>query len=151
MRTAIREASTAACRECGAEGYEVGYRPETRRELLDLGVCLSCWHWLGVVEQRSAHVVVEGFAFRPKPDMPEARALTGGWGLGAGGVVQHFVLADGTLLRCNNVWNRGPVPEAFKGRLPDDARRATAEDLEALDWSRALTHLPRDGVAVADR
>lgn len=140
----VREPSPSPCRECGGEGYEIAWVPETRNRLLELGVCLSCLHWLEVVEERNGHVVVDGHAFRPKEDDPDTRVRTGGWGLGCGGAEQHFVLSDGTLLRCCNVWNRGQVPEHFRDRLPDDARRPTPGERDRLDWSRAITHLPRE-------
>jgi hypothetical protein len=148
----VREPSKTRCHECGVDGYEIDWRAETRARVLELGVCLHCLHWLEVVEAKEMHVVVPcvdarggpgAYAHRPKADEPELRARTGGWGLGCGGTAHYFVLADGTLLLCRNVWNRGDVPPHFRERLPVNARVATLEERESLDWSQAFTHLPR--------
>lgn len=142
--TAVRKPSTTPCTSCGAEGYETHYVPWTTDKLLTLGICLGCMHWLEIVEHRHLHCVIDGWAYRPKADRPDVRRLTGGWGLGAGGTESLIVLADGTLLRCNNMWHRGQVPEIFRRRLPDDARFATKDERENLDWTSAITHLPRE-------
>lgn len=140
----VRKPSETPCTSCGAEGYEIDYRPETVEELARRGICLNCLHWLEVVEARSLHCVIDGFAYRPKADDPDLRRRTGGWGLGGGGTEHRIVLEDGTLLRCNNMWHRGEVPDLFRDRLPDDARFATAEERESLHWDAAITHLPRE-------
>lgn len=138
----MREPSSEPCCECGQEGYELDWVPEARDRLLARGTCFYCDFWLEVVERRDSHVVISGTAWRPCADEPELRARTGGWGLGCSGQEHRIVLSDGRLLRCVNLWRRGDVPEIFRGRLPDDARFATATERKGFDWASAITHLP---------
>ena len=51
--------------------------------------------------------------------------------LGMGGHELSFRLQDGTILKSNDVWYQGPIPEHWRSRFPDNAKRVIQRTLES--------------------
>lgn len=118
----VREPSQSPCKSCGAVGYELNWIPHVREKLEARGMCHTCDIWEEIIDELTRFVVIDGTVWAPKKDNPEWRAISGGWGLGCGGRMHLIERFDGELIKCNNLWCRGNVPEMFRDRIPDNAK-----------------------------
>lgn len=124
----VSDPSETPCKSCGVEGYEMSFIRDTREKLLARGVCFSCNFWEDIIEELPTFLVIDGAVYRSHPDNPELRKIAGGWGMGFGGVTRHIVKFDGEVIESKNLWCRGPVPDLFRDRVPDNARWATKDE-----------------------
>jgi hypothetical protein len=110
------------CSDCGKRDL-LEWIPEVRVQLLELGICHSCLHWVDVLRDMcrilSRTFVAEGTAYTI------GRAYKGG-GFGGSHFTVQWLDTDGEptgrVQETCNLWHRGPVPGHWRERLPDTAR-----------------------------
>jgi len=111
----------AQCRECGEEHFG-NWCEEVSAALVEAQLCWSCFFWLRHVQQAGApnQVRVEGQLYYILPD--NATQVVSA--KGSGGLTFHLKFLDGraeSFVTTTNLWTCGPIPEAFRDRLPDNA------------------------------
>ena len=74
------------------------------------------------------HYVVHPYV--PNPRNPKI--------LGMSGREFTFQLQDGTILKSNDVWSQGAIPERWRSRFPDNAERVIQRTLEPYDIDIAV-------------
>lgn len=124
----VSDPSETPCKSCKALGYELAFIHNTRAQLIARSMCFTCDFWETIIEELPVYLVIEGTVYRALADNPEMRRRTGGAGMGFGGVTHHIVKFDGETIESNNLWCRGPVPDLFKDRVPDNARWANEDE-----------------------
>jgi hypothetical protein len=105
------------CKVCN-KVFHINYIKETRKILLEKGVCLSCYYWQGRLE---------------KKDLPESIIMNGSayWdagfkvngGRGFGGSLWKIKKFTGEVIQTNDLWHNGTIPPHFKDQLPDNAEK----------------------------
>ncbi|WP_299076292.1 hypothetical protein [uncultured Paraglaciecola sp.] len=105
------------CSHCGKRDYPINYGGSSKALMDKYDACFNCGFWFGVVEEKSSHVIVDGVARFACPYVENADKRM----LGHGGDVWTFKMHDGEVIKSNNVWHRGDVPDNFKDLLPDNA------------------------------
>lgn len=73
-------------------------------------------YWSKQASDRSDAVVIDGVHYRIRPDRPNP-----GPGCGYGGRKFTIRFHDGREVRTRNLWYQGPIPPAWRDRLPDNA------------------------------
>lgn len=92
-------------------------------------VCFTCAVWMDKIQNPSVgqeiinghYYIVHPFARRPHNIV-----------LGFGGHEFYIRRFDGTLIKSNNVWHQGEIPEHFRRELPDTADFLTLIDFQNL-------------------
>jgi hypothetical protein len=125
------------CRKCGEQEDTGGYGENTGAELQESKLCFTCnfweekvlWKILGgkLSTSRGTGTVVRHagthYLAYPMATGKDARGF-----LGHGGGLFVFEMLDGTIVKSNNVWCQGPIPENYKGLLPDNTKRILPYD-----------------------
>jgi hypothetical protein len=119
MSTQVQE--TITCTTCGAEatlhyGGETGIRMRTEQ------VCFLCAYWTELIAKDAQNperaVVVEGVHYTIAPDLKPG---TPKHCAGFGGTKYVIQFKDGRLVTSRNLWYQGPIPDRWRGQLPDNA------------------------------
>lgn len=108
---------------------------ETTEIMKEKGWCFicACWqHRLEVLKDEKNWLIINGESrvaksFIPNPTHGQ-RAF-----MGSGGTTQYFRKFDGTLIKSNNVWYQGNVPQAFRNEIPDNAEIITEAQYNELE------------------
>jgi protein-arginine kinase activator protein McsA len=115
------------CKECG-EKINFHFEEKTKERLARLSLCFDCDHWNSLYE--SSLVVKPGDGqsircdnghFMIGPENASRESMFRGFG----GAKFIFVMDDGTRIESTNVWHQGKIPEHWRERLPNNAKRAT--------------------------
>lgn len=100
------------------------YLPLMLRENL----CLSCAYWTDKINHPPVGMeIVDGYCLIVNPYVRRPDNLI----KGGRGKELYLIKPDGTLIKSNNVWNQGKIPDRFRKQLPD-----TASNLRMLDYQR---------------
>lgn len=93
--------------------------------------CFSCAVWFRRIEETpsiiadgSVSVIVDHEAYIAHPFI---EGKLKGF-VGYSGFTFRFQMNDGTVIRSNNVWHQGNVPEIFWKDLPNNAKAITEEE-----------------------
>jgi hypothetical protein len=84
-------------------------------------LCFSCAFWKNKIDNPTPNRQIingEHWIFEPWSDKPLLFA-------GHGGRAFYIMLNDGSVLRSNNVWYQGEIPQRFRDSLPDTAKFIT--------------------------
>lgn len=84
-------------------------------------LCFSCAYWKNKINNPAPnHQIINGkyWIFEPWSDKPLLFA-------GHGGKTFYIILNDGGVLRSNNIWCQGEIPQRFREALPDTAKFIT--------------------------
>lgn len=127
-----REASASrkTCSICGAPMNinEFDTRAIITRKMKKEQLCFSCAFWKDKIDNpvpgreiiNGCHYVFHEWVKTPIPFQ------------GSGGYRYYILKNDGSVLRSNNVWFQGNIPERFKEQLPDTARMITKRAFYAI-------------------
>lgn len=84
----------------------------------DRQLCFSCAFWTDKIENPPAgKEVIGGHHYTVHPTAKRPDNLLRGF-MGKEFFIRRF---DGTLIKSNNVWHQGEIPERFRKQLPDTA------------------------------
>ena len=129
------------CSVCGQEVTDArNYEERTRQEMEEKKLCFSCHFWWGLAHTRlpegTTRVIVGNdhmiaYPWEKHPD--EMR--------GFGGQAFYFRMSDGRIIRSNNVWHQGTIPEQFREVFPPNAIAITKEE---YDRAQPVTISPGD-------
>jgi len=81
-------------------------------------LCFACAFWKHLIDNPVPYrQIINGthWTFNPWSDKPMMFA-------GHGGRAFYIMLNDGNVLRSNNAWFQGEIPEHFRSQLPDTAK-----------------------------
>jgi hypothetical protein len=108
------------CRYCGSPVDLENYNQKLplpqvmKKEQL----CFACAFWKNLIDNPVPYrQIINGthWTFNPWSDKPMMFA-------GHGGRAFYIMLNDGNVLRSNNAWFQGEIPEHFRSQLPDTAK-----------------------------
>lgn len=139
-----------ACSHCGksvtsdpgSSSYETDTSHFIESRLTEImrekSCCFSCAVWFRRIKETpstiadgNVSVIVNHEAYIVHPFMEGG--LKGF--VGHSGFIFRFQMNDGTVIRSNNVWTQGNVPEIFWEDIPNNARRITEEEYNQLTKS----------------
>lgn len=82
--------------------------------------CFTCNHWLEVIERYKSGdlLVIDGTTYHDAGRSSEPRRSF----LGFGGREFQIQTQDGKIIRTNNLWCGGEIPERWRPQLPDNAK-----------------------------
>lgn len=110
------------CAECGVEGYSTAFLNTEEKQRMDRdGLCFDCAFWSLRLEE-GVTFVADGKAYFIGPEGVNVR-----WA-GFGGEKFVIEFLDGRRVETHNLWHRGVVPEHFRARLPNTARRVPRKE-----------------------
>lgn len=118
------------CSLCGKTDDLSNYDPSEYLLLMHKHhVCFHCAFWMDKIQNppvnreiiNGHHYIIHPFAKRPHNVI-----------LGFGGHEFYIRRFDGTLIKSNNVWHQGKIPEHFRKDLPDTADFLTLMDFQKL-------------------
>lgn len=81
-------------------------------------VCFSCAFWIDKIATPPSDFIIAGghyFIIHPCVKRPDNKLM------GFHGAEFYFRKFDGTLVKSNNVWHHGEIPQHFRKDLPDTA------------------------------
>lgn len=111
------------CKYCGSQIHLEDY--DKKLPLIQMmnneQLCFSCAFWKNKIDHPTPNRQIingEHWVFEPWSDKPLLFA-------GHGGRVFYIMLNDGGVLRSNNVWYQGEIPQHFRESLPDTAKFIT--------------------------
>jgi len=112
-----RQIHNLPCKHCG-QLFETCYRYPTNIELKKNNICLSCNHWVEIIDRDKKHIIVNG-----KMYADGGRLVVGDNRIfkGHGGRLFTIDFFDGSKLETNNLWCQGDVPSWWRVMLPDNA------------------------------
>lgn len=106
------------CRECLQPFRSAQFEGEIARRMADETMCFYCLRWTdsaAVVDSpESVRISGRHYIIRPEDaGEDEPRGFAGA----------RFVIRfdNGKVVETTNLWGQGPVPDHFRGRLPDNA------------------------------
>lgn len=113
-------ANIQRCSKCNAAYEQDSFDPRQKLTVLmkQRELCFQCAFWIDKIEKPPEYAeVVNGshFTFHPWNNSPLAFQ-------GSGGHAFYIIRENGSVLKSNNVWRQGDVPERFREQLPDTAR-----------------------------
>ena len=91
-------------------------------------LCFTCAFWKDKINNPLPNrQIIDGahYTFSPWAIQPQTF-------IGHGGQVFHILLNDGAVIRSNNVWCQGEIPERFRSMLPNTARFITKKAYNKL-------------------
>ena len=116
------------CLECGEKDFATCFMEPIKTELLDASLCHGCWFWAEYYrEDRTSKraCVVDGTHYHISPSKHDNTQWNG-----CGGAWFYVQFGDGRLLKSNNVWVQGGIPEHWRSRHEDNAKFLTKESFE---------------------
>lgn len=118
------------CIVCGAEFEPNDYVPEVAERLSSEHMCHSCdfWNMQHELDRDGSRMdaVIGGMHYVIHPYVDGKVQF----GKGMGGNTVYVRFKDGRIVRSDNVWCQGEVPERFLDMFPDNAEFITAEAYE---------------------
>lgn len=122
------------CKNCNLKFWSGGY--DAANPIVTLmdqnDWCYDCAYWNDLISHPPAYMeVINGECLRVHPEVPKAskdRTMI----LGSKGKNRCFLKFDGTLLRSNDIWHIGHIPERFLPLLPDTMVEITNSAYERL-------------------
>jgi hypothetical protein len=106
------------CRECGKPSDSHKYKGLN----IPSDLCFRCDFWLGHISRKDEpeSIRINGEHYRLSTPLweenPQKREF-----LGFAGRVFLIHFNDGRVVKTNNLWHQGTIPERFRNRLPDNA------------------------------
>lgn len=80
-------------------------------------ICYECAYWLQFIEKRPEHIqIANGVCYQIFPFIEEP---TLSMLLGGDGKKRFFVTKDRQVIKSNDIWVIGTIPERFRDQLPD--------------------------------
>ena len=86
-------------------------------------ICYECAYWKNLIDYPLPHMEIVGNkCMRVLPEVPKRdKSML----LGGKGKLRYFVRTDFSLVRSNDVWSIGVVPERFRKQLPKTMSEVT--------------------------
>lgn len=111
------------CVSCGGR-INIAYMEPTKSRLIANSTCFTCDHWLRRIGMAASpqSAIVDGHAYwiGEETDAPPSCR-------GFGGQRYQINFFDGRTVFTTNLWYGGEIPERFRDRLPDNAKRSAVE------------------------
>jgi hypothetical protein len=117
------------CSECGVETFSTNWREPLKTNLITNHVCFDCQFWMDklLIKDELGTVRAEGQHYQFDVNQPVSDSP---WrGFGGRDFDIHF--HDGRVVKTNNLWSQGVIPERWRIRLPDNA---------AFHWPAPVGH-----------
>lgn len=107
------------CSHCGAKLWMNGYDTKGRIAYLikQKSLCYDCAYWIDLYEYPPEFLeIINGECFRIHPfvERKDKTIILGG-----GGKTKFFMRSDYSVLKSNDIWKIGKVPDRFRDRFPD--------------------------------
>ena len=107
------------------------------REIMEKkNCCFACAFWFEKLElwrNDRNWLIVDSQSYHVNPTLSKPTVFQG-----FGGRWFYFKKNDGTLIKSNNVWGQGKIPNHFKEMIPDNAIMITKEEYDLLDKARKM-------------
>lgn len=128
------------CNQCGTENYSIGYLPGDIKRLMDLAkVCFTCAFWLDMKRKHKDDPLwcrIDGRSYWPssvlKPGQLAASQSPRSGFKGFGGREFCIRFHDGRLIRTDNLWTQGEMPDWLREVYPDNAEFIKHEEYYAI-------------------
>lgn len=124
------------CKKCGVglpSNYLERWLESDIKEIIKQGYCFYCASWMQTVEifyDKGKSIIINGEHYYDGGFIN--KKINGGF-LGFGGRMFFIKMNEGKVLKTNNLWNQGNVPEHFKDILKDNAEFITEEEYNKIN------------------
>lgn len=122
------------CKICGKWEENNQWVEEYTKMLEKHQMCFTCNHWRQQMEddkERGEHgwAVINGKHYVLEPDTQEDSTFKGFCG-----AKTRITFFDGTVVKCNNLWYQGTIPEGYwRELMPDNATIEWSDDKDKDD------------------
>lgn len=129
------------CTNCGKEDYAINYTncPE-KRAMDEQGMCFGCAYWVALVKRLEKNLRwcrINGKSLTAssalKPGQPAVSQSRRGKLKGHGGREFCIKFHDGRLIRTDDLWLQGTIPDWLRETHPDNAVYIRREEFDALE------------------
>lgn len=130
------------CKICGAPQNLDSFdqRAIITKKMANEQLCFNCAFWKDKVDNPvPGREIIDGCHYTFHPWIENRHGF-----MGHAGQSYYILHNDGTVLRSNNVWFQGTIPERFKAMLPDTAKIITKEAYDRIS-KEGQFHCPKKG------
>lgn len=120
------------CNNCNSKIFTEGYNYEDRITMMmrTEGVCYSCAYWKNIINYPLTYMEIIGNrCFRI---LPEVKKKDKSLLLGGNGKLRYFARYDLSIVRSNDVWSIGVIPEIFRKQLVPTITEISRRSYEKL-------------------
>ena len=108
------------CTKCGKKMYLLAHDPDSEicRLMKERQLCYDCAYWIHLASHPKEYMqIIAGIYYTFYPPVPKRKLgeMLGGRGM------KYIYLKDGSILKSNDIWRVGMIPERFRDILPDTA------------------------------